>query len=53
MGLARMANLMRSEEFHARTMIPEPFPHSGKIFQMTQRALDCAVGITDGDDDRR
>ena len=48
-----MANLKRSEEFQARTMIAEPFSHSGKIFQMTPRALDCALGITDGDDDRR
>jgi hypothetical protein len=34
-----MANLMRSEEFQARTMIPEPFSHSGKIFQMDAKSI--------------
>jgi hypothetical protein len=52
-GLAGMANLKRSGEFQARTMIAETFSHSGKFFQLAARALDCAPSITECEDDRR
>ena len=34
-------------------MIAETFSHSGKIFQLTARALGCALVITECEDDRR
>jgi hypothetical protein len=48
-----MAKMKRSEEFQVWTMIVETLSHSGKIFQLTARALDCALSITESEDDRR